>query len=658
MVKSCPIVFVAMGISGLIPLLKSIHTKVHVKDYSGESIAVDGYVWLHRGVFTCSLELAMGKYTDRYVNYFMHYVRMLKFNGVDPIIVFDGGKLPSKRHTEDDRHARREEYRAKGMEYLRAGDRKKATECFQKCVDVTPEMAYQVIKQLKKEGINYIVAPYEADAQLAYLIKSGKVSAVITEDSDLIVFGCKKIIFKLDKFGQGIEINLDKLSSVHEINLKGWSQIDIRQMCILSGCDYLPSLSGMGLKTAHKLLQKHKTIEKVLQYIRFEGKTKVPTDYELDFNRAEFTFLYQMVYDMDSRTMVHLTSLPKELDAKEMVFLGEELDSETATKIAQGIVHPCTRQAIKDLASGSTSDNKENIPPGSSHHLNTANQKSIANYFASKPPGNIKHNRSLLSSKQDAQKPLVRRDSSFMRSVMDELSLSSQSSASSLASLPVSQKSNESSCSLKRPSPVASQTDDRINREDCIRPRVDSNGCGNDPPERLTLPHSNSAKLKSKEPIVISQVRSVRTVSRFFLSSSKTTTNQQVAISTENKPVSLNEKKDVATAAKENIPIDQMLASQKSIRPADKVLQGIKSKFSFQATTTHQSFLDEVNKATKVTRKPLQSVSSNRALSSPKQSTKAKPLSVSNTDVIAKPTSNTQTKQLNLLERYGYRATP
>lgn len=171
-----------------------------------------------------------------------------------------------------------------------------------------------------------------------------------------------------------------------------------------------------------------------------------------------------------------------------------------------------------------------------------------------------------------------------MRSVMDELSLSSQSSASSLASLPVSQKSNESSSSLKRPSPVASEQDDRIDREDFIRPRVDPIDGGSDPPERLTLPHSNSAKLKSKEPIVISQVRSVRTVSRFFLSSSKTTAKQQEAVSTINKPISGNEKKDVATAAKENIPIDQMLASQKSIQPADKVLQGIKSKFSFQVS--------------------------------------------------------------------------
>jgi hypothetical protein len=37
------------------------------------------------------------------------------------------------------------------------------------------------------------VAPYEADAQLAYLERTGKISLIISEDSDLIAFGCKRV---------------------------------------------------------------------------------------------------------------------------------------------------------------------------------------------------------------------------------------------------------------------------------------------------------------------------------------------------------------------------------------------------------------------------------------------------------------------------------
>ena len=41
--------------------------------------------------------------------------------------------------------------------------------------------------------VDCIVAPYEADAQLAYLAKKGIVQAVITEDSDLVAFGCPRV---------------------------------------------------------------------------------------------------------------------------------------------------------------------------------------------------------------------------------------------------------------------------------------------------------------------------------------------------------------------------------------------------------------------------------------------------------------------------------
>ena len=42
--------------------------------------------------------------------------------------------------------------------------------------------------------IDYIVAPFEADAQLAYLELQGIIQGIITEDSDLVVFGCKEVL--------------------------------------------------------------------------------------------------------------------------------------------------------------------------------------------------------------------------------------------------------------------------------------------------------------------------------------------------------------------------------------------------------------------------------------------------------------------------------
>jgi hypothetical protein len=38
-----------------------------------------------------------------------------------------------------------------------------------------------------------VVAPYEADAQIAYLFRTGAVTAVIAEDSDMLAFGCQRV---------------------------------------------------------------------------------------------------------------------------------------------------------------------------------------------------------------------------------------------------------------------------------------------------------------------------------------------------------------------------------------------------------------------------------------------------------------------------------
>jgi hypothetical protein len=43
------------------------------------------------------------------------------------------------------------------------------------------------------QGVTYIVSPYESDAQLAFLVKQGYADFAITEDSDLLVYGCKEV---------------------------------------------------------------------------------------------------------------------------------------------------------------------------------------------------------------------------------------------------------------------------------------------------------------------------------------------------------------------------------------------------------------------------------------------------------------------------------
>jgi exonuclease 1 len=64
---------------------------------------------------------------------------------------------------------------------------------------------------LKDMKIEFYIAPYEADAQLTYLFKTNRAQLIITEDSDLLVFGSTKCFLKMDTDGNGTEINLNNL---------------------------------------------------------------------------------------------------------------------------------------------------------------------------------------------------------------------------------------------------------------------------------------------------------------------------------------------------------------------------------------------------------------------------------------------------------------
>ncbi|KAJ6114683.1 hypothetical protein N7486_000461 [Penicillium sp. IBT 16267x] len=343
-----------MGIKGLHGLLKSIQKPCHLKKFAGQTLAVDAYGWLHRGTVACSVDLVLERPTRKHIDFVLHRVRMLLYFGVVPYLVFDGDDLPSKAATEADRHRRRQESKALGLELQRKGKIPEAYQEFQKAVDVTPYMARQLIEELKKMNVQYVVAPYEADPQMVYLEQQGIVHGIISEDSDLLVFGAKCLLSKLDQHGECIEINRADFTACREVSLVGWSDADFRRMCILSGCDYLANIPKMGLKTSYRSIRKHRTVEKALRMLQFEGQFKVPADYLKDFKQAEDTFLYQRVFCPNAKKLIPLTTPEQGVNLEEMPFVGADVDPETAAGVASGDLDPTTKEPIemKPLVAG------------------------------------------------------------------------------------------------------------------------------------------------------------------------------------------------------------------------------------------------------------------------------------------------------------------
>ncbi|XP_059289775.1 exonuclease 1 isoform X3 [Lycium ferocissimum] len=375
-----------MGIQGLLPLLKSIMLPINIKDLKGCNVAVDTYSWLHKGALSCSKELCKGIPTTKHIDYCMHRVNLLRHHGVKPILVFDGGPLPMKIEQENKRGRSRKENLSRAIEHETNGNMTAAYECYQKAVDISPSMARDLIQVLKLENVCYVVAPYEADAQMTFLAISKQVDAVITEDSDLIAFGCPRIIYKMDKFGQGVEFRYSKLDQNKELNLTGFTKQMLLEMCILSGCDYLQSLPGMGLKKAHALIKKFKSFDKVIKHLRYNTAAVSPL-YEESFKKAIMTFQHQRVYDLITEDLVHLSEL-SDHGSQDLDFLGPLIPTEVAQGIAKGDIDPFTMNPFQkegnaaDLVHSRTYELNDFKVEGERRKLDLPAQKNLlTNYF-------------------------------------------------------------------------------------------------------------------------------------------------------------------------------------------------------------------------------------------------------------------------------------
>ncbi|XP_021517098.1 exonuclease 1 isoform X2 [Meriones unguiculatus] len=342
-----------MGIQGLLQFIKEASEPINVKKYKGQAVAVDTYCWLHKGAIACAEKLAKGEPTDKYVGFCMKFVNMLLSYGVKPILVFDGCTLPSKKEVERSRRERRQSNLLKGKQLLREGKVSEARECFTRSVNITHAMAHKVIKAARALGVDCLVAPYEADAQLAYLNKAGVVQAVITEDSDLLAFGCKKVILKMDQFGNGLEVDQARLGMCKQLG-DVFTEEKFRYMCILSGCDYLASLRGIGLAKACKVLRLAnnpdivKVIKKIGHYLKMN--ITVPEDYITGFIRANNTFLYQLVFDPIQRKLIPLNAYGDDVNPETLTYAGQYVDDSIALQIALGNRDINTFEQIDDYS--------------------------------------------------------------------------------------------------------------------------------------------------------------------------------------------------------------------------------------------------------------------------------------------------------------------
>jgi exonuclease-1 len=349
-----------MGVAGLLKMISSCVHEVELSAYRGRKIAVDASCWLHRGTFACPIELAAGEPTVKFLGYCERMIELMRQHGVTPVLVFDGAPPAMKARLNEERRAQRAAHRAKADALLAQGKRAEAVSAMSKAVGVRPHMTQQLIELCRARGVEFIVAPYEADAQLAYLVEHGHCAAAVTEDSDLLAYGCPRTLYKLDHVGRAQLVALEDLQHAEDPQgrhlfagewpdeAEAWRSQLFTDMCILAGTDYLPSVYGVGLKSAHTALRRQRggargdALRRAATQLHEERARKSGgcergeelQSYLANVRRVQQVFRHQRVFDPASGRVVPLRPLPADADAESMEQIGPPLDAETARQVS------------------------------------------------------------------------------------------------------------------------------------------------------------------------------------------------------------------------------------------------------------------------------------------------------------------------------------
>ena len=284
---------------------KTSISSINLSELSGKKIAVDISIYLYK--FLSENVLLENLYL---------MISVFREHNIIPIFVFDGKPPVEKNDTIEFRkktkkNAREEYYRLKQiLDDIESDNDTNNNDNNTTTVELDEETTVNIpsksedirimMDKLKKKfvilksehiqnaktllqsyGMTYIESPGEADMLCAKLVSKNIVYACLSEDTDMFVYGCSRVIRYLSLTSwtailydfQGILTTLDM------------SLYEFRQLCIMYGCDYLPKNEKQHYKhmTIFNSYKMFKNYKEYYNNISTECNTVDGSDGKLDF---------------------------------------------------------------------------------------------------------------------------------------------------------------------------------------------------------------------------------------------------------------------------------------------------------------------------------------------------------------------------------------
>ena len=279
-----------------------------LSELSGKVIAVDTSIYLYR--FLAEGALLENMYTM--ISLFRHYK-------IIPIFVFDGKAPVEKKNLLQKRNtekiiAEKKYYQIK-QELETVNNTpyhnklcKNMTALKKKFIRIKKQDIINVQNLMDAFGVTYIEADGEADGVCAKLVIKRYAYACLSEDMDLFIYGCPRVLRYLSLLNEIVVIYyLDTILKDLDISF-----IEFKEICILSGTDYNYSTNNAT------------SLQKTLHYFKLFKATAETCDFYtwLDETACYITNIYQLynIYNIFSVDNTNLNNLKGIKNFKNLTF--------------------------------------------------------------------------------------------------------------------------------------------------------------------------------------------------------------------------------------------------------------------------------------------------------------------------------------------------
>ena len=317
-----------MGISDLNSYMRknypSIYEEISISSLEYKKIAIDISLYL------C---LYKSSYGEDWLNAFIKLISCLRKNNVHCVFIYDSGSPPEKKDEKKKRRENRNKMEEKIWkleealeDYYKTGivdniliefvkyynkNQKRLINC-DKPIKFNDKIAKYYIEKKKKQlfelkpedykntkelfdilKVPYYDAPMEAEKLCSDLCKRGLVDAVLTEDSDVLAYGCPIYLTKIDiKREKCVRIRFEEVLNQFEMK-----EDEFLDACIMFGTDYNKRIRNFGPCKIIPHIQKFKNIENIIKEIENNKRYDIS---ELNYIRVRQIFKEYEEFKIDN----------------------------------------------------------------------------------------------------------------------------------------------------------------------------------------------------------------------------------------------------------------------------------------------------------------------------------------------------------------------